>query len=241
MLGTVLDKVILPLFSWLFKRSKWGPGYKSAAFHLRRGEDLQERELYKEAREEIVKSVQILESEHRHKLLSEAYLRLGDIACKEENWEDAIHNYICCETSAKMVKNRISEDVIKLKLGNAYRGAGKLDDAFRCIDEARGIQEKTEDHPLLGGTYSKLAEIERSRGYDRAATDYLLKALTRQERIKDRKSQAGTRASLGALHAKKNNRDEALNHYRIARDLYREVGDTAIVDYLDSEIKKISA
>ena len=235
----VLSAGLIALFTWLILRTKLSKGYRKATFHLRRGEALQEAKQFNEALEEIEKSVKILEDEPRHKLLSEAYLHLGDIDCKIGKFESAIIHYTLCQSSSKMVKDGISEDVIKLKLGHAYQCAGKSDDAFRCIDKARNIQEKIENHPMLAETYSKLGEIESSRGYIGVAIEHFLRALNYQEKIRDRRSQAATRTFLGDLHLKGENQKEALNHYRAALELYREVGDTAIANLVESKVNEI--
>src|SRR5260370_42703074 len=65
--------------TWLIGRTKFGHGYREAEVHLKRGKALQEAERFVEAKEEIDRSIKILEDRKRNRLLSEAYLRLGDI------------------------------------------------------------------------------------------------------------------------------------------------------------------
>jgi tetratricopeptide (TPR) repeat protein len=231
---------IIALLSWLFLRTRWSKSYRQATFHLRRGEALQEEKRFEEAREEIEKSIRILEDEPRYKLLSEAHLRLGDIDLNLKSWESAIRNYVLCRESAARVKEGISPDALYLRLGKAYRNAGRLDDAFQCIDDARRIQERVEDHPLLAETYARLGEIESSRGHVEVGIEHYLRSLRYQERIRDRRTQAATRISIADLYVKKRNPGEALNHYREAVSLYREVGDLAIARRLESEMAEIN-
>lgn len=238
--STLLATIIIALFSWLLLRTRWSKSYRKATFHIKRGEALQKAKQFVDAREEIEKAVRILEDEQRYKELSEAYLRLGDIDINLKKWENALRNYILCRDSAEQaIKGIISPDVIYLRLGKGYSRIGKLDDAFRFIDEARKIQEKVENHPLLAETYSKLGEIENRRYHYEVAMEYHLRALTYQERIHDLRSQAATHASLAELHMKEKNGNEALTHYSTASELYMEVGDLAIVELLKAKMDEI--
>lgn len=230
---------IIAFFGFLILRTKWSKSYRRADSFIRRGQALQEAQQFNEAREEIEKSVRILEEEHKLKLLSKAYLLLGDIECKTERWENAIRDYILCRETTERVKNSISPDVILLRLGDAYRGAGRLDDAFRCIDKARELHEAIDNQPMLATSYTKLGEIEASRSHVEVAIEHFLRALNYQEKIRDRRSQGATRAFLGDLYIEKENQNEAMNHYRASAGLYREVGDLAIVNLLDRKISEV--
>lgn len=232
--------LIILIATGLFMRTRWSKSYRQAIFHLRRSEALQEAKQFVQAQEEIEKSLKILEDEPRDKLLSEAHLRLGDINLNLNDWESAIQNYTLCKESAARVKGGISPDVIYLRLGKAYSGAARLDDAFRSIDDARQIQEKVENNPLLAETYAKLGEIESSRDHVEIAIEHYLRSLNYQETIRDRRSQAATHTSLANLHIKMKNPHESLNHYSAAIELYREVGNLHIANLLEKEMEEIN-
>ena len=206
---------------------------------IKKGEALKDAKQLERARMEIEKAVTILEEENEPKLSSQAYLLLGDIDLSLNNWDSAIQNYTLCREYAKKIKSGISFDIINLRLGKAYMGAGRLDDAFRSIDEARQRQEKVEDNPLLAETYTKLGEIECDRAHVEIAIEHYLRSLNLQERIRDSRSQAATHSCLANLHMKKKNTNEALNHYRAAIELYKEVGNPHVAELLEKEMEEI--
>lgn len=221
---------LISAFTWLISRTKFGQGYREAEVHLKRGKALQEAERFAEAKEEIDRSIKLLEDRRRSRLLSEAYLRLGDIDVNMKQWQSAIHHYTLAKEEAVTAKKTSMLDMIYLRLGVACKMDGDLNQACAWIDQARMLQERTQDNPLLGETYEKLGEIDARRGLYDTAINYYLRSLAYQERIRDRRSQAGIHASLGDLYARKQMAQEARGHYQAARGLYDEVGDATVAE-----------
>jgi len=239
--GSLLATGIISLFSFLVLRTKFNRCYKKAKFHLKRSHALEKARQYDDAFREIEKSIVILEENQNHKLLLEAYVHIGDIACKLKNWDSSIRYYTLCKESASNLKHSIDPDVLYFKLGIAFIGADLMDDAFICIDQARVIQEKINNHPLLAQTYSRLGEIEWNRGHLEIAIEHFLRAINCQEIIRDRRSQAATRTSIGDIYMEKNNIQESIQHYRIAIDLFQDAGDYSISKLLASKVNDLLA
>ncbi len=223
---------------WL--RSKFNRAYRKASYHLRNGEALIEANQFRKATEEIEKSIKILEDSQKLKLLNQAYLYMGDLSMKNDDWESAVNHYVLAQETGTKIRDGVSEDILYLKLGSAYRQGNRKDDAFRCIDRAREIQEKINEHPMLAETFTRLAEVEMERGHFEVAIEHYLRALSFQERIRDKRAQAASRTALGELHSKKDNKSEAINHYQLAIQLYREVGNQSVAIMLDDKIKELS-
>jgi len=226
---------LVSALTWLLSRTKLGQRYREAETHLRRAKALQEAERFQEAKEEIDRSIKILEDRRRSSLLSEAYLRLGDIDMNLRQWQSAIHHYMLAKDEAVATKKSSLLDVIYVKLGTACKMGGDLNQAFAWIDQARMLQERIQDNPMLAETYEKLGEIESRRGLFDTAISYYLRSLAYQERIRDRRSQAGIHASLGDLYARKQMTTEARGHYRAAQDLYEQVGDVMVAQLVSQK------
>jgi tetratricopeptide (TPR) repeat protein len=231
-LATMLIIGLISTFEWLIRRTKYGPGYREAEAHLKRAKALQEADRFVEARQEIDRSIVLLEDRRRSRLLAEAYLRLGDIDVNLKQWESAIHHYTLAKEESITAKKTSMLDMIYLRLGVACKMGGDLNQACAWIDQARMLQERTQDNPLLGETYEKLGEIDARRGLFDTAINYYLRSLAYQERIRDRRSQAGIHASLGDLYARKQMAKEARDHYQAARELYEQVGDATVAALL---------
>src|SRR6266571_666888 len=221
----LLGTGILSLFSWLILKTRFNKKFRQAMLHLRMAEALQKERQYSNAKDELVKTVAPLSDEQRSILLSQAYMRLGDISMLLREWDQAVQNFIFCREASKHVRHGTSEDVILVKLGRAYFGAGKLDDAFRCFEDACRIEERTPHHPLLGETYSRLGEVEARRRHSEVAINYYSRALNCHEKLGDKRSVAATRVWLGDLNLKVANLDESLEHFSMARDEYNALGD----------------
>src|SRR5437588_11754333 len=78
---------LISTFGWFIKRTTFGQSYREAEVHLKRGKALQEAERFVEAREEIDRSIKILEDRKRNRLLAEAYLRLEAIDMNLKQWQ----------------------------------------------------------------------------------------------------------------------------------------------------------
>jgi tetratricopeptide (TPR) repeat protein len=157
-----------------------------------------------------------------------------------KEWDEAVRNFIICREIAKKVRHGTSEDVILLRLGKAYYCAGKPEDALRCFDDARRMEEAISNHPLLGESYSRLGEIEASLQHPEIAIGHYSRALNCHEKIGDRRTLAATRVCLGDLNSKLGRKDQALNQLSTAREVYNELGDFPLVAMLDDRIAQLS-
>ena len=236
--STLLGAGFLGLFAWLTFRTGLNKEYREARERLKRGEALQKDKQYDLAREELQKSVEILSDRTRSMLLTEAYLRLGDIELESANFDAAVRYFILCRQTSAEIKHGIADDALLLKLGRAYTGAKKYDDAFRCFDAIQQMEGKMQDSPIAAATYSRLGEVESLRNRPDTAIDYYLRALNYQEQIADRRTQASTRLSLADLNFQVKHYQEAKNHYTEAKRLYEEFGDLPIVNLIQDKLPR---
>jgi tetratricopeptide (TPR) repeat protein len=237
--STLLATGIISFFSWLILKTRFNKKFRQAIQHLRLAEALQKERQYSQAKDELVKTLALLGDEQRSLLLSQAHMRLGDISMSLREWDQAIHHFILCREINKNVRHGTAEDVILLKLGKAYCAGGKVEDAFRCFEDARRIEESISNHPLLGETYGRLGEVEIRRRHPEIAIGHYGRALNCHEKIGDRRTVAATRVCLGDLNLKIANMDEALSQFCAAREEYNELGDFPLVTMLDDRILQV--
>jgi tetratricopeptide (TPR) repeat protein len=221
---------------WLISQTPFSRRYKEAELHLKRAKALQEAERFEQAQAEIGRAIKILEDPRRSRILAEAYLRSGDIDMNLKQWKSAIQQYTLAKEEATAAKKASLLDVIYLRLGSACKMSGDLNQAYACIDQARILQERTQENPVLGETYALLGEIDRRRELLDTAISFYLRALPYQERIRDRRSQASTHVALGDLYDRKQMNKEFKEQYQAARELYDEIGDTSIAQMLAQKI-----
>src|ERR1700674_1059658 len=131
LLAEILVIGLVSTVTWLISRTKFGRGYREAEVHLKRAKALQEAERFVEAREEIDRSIKILEDRKRNRLLAEAYLRLGDIDMNLKQWQSAIHHYTLSKEEAITAKKTSMLDMVYLRLGIACKMDGDLNQA--CV------------------------------------------------------------------------------------------------------------
>jgi tetratricopeptide (TPR) repeat protein len=220
--GTLLATSIISLFGWLILKTRFNKNFRQALHHLRLAEALQNEHQYPQAKDELVKTISLLNDEQKTLLLSQAYLRLGDISMYLKEWDQAIQHFIICREIAKNLRHGTPQDIILVKLGKAYYAAGKAEDAFRCFEEARRLEEATANHPLLGETYSRLGELETARRHPEIAIGHYSRALNCHEKLGDKRTIAATRVCLGDLSLQLANKDQALGQFSAARDEYNE-------------------
>src|SRR5262249_41370180 len=157
---------------WLSLNTRFNKNFRQALLHLQLAEALQNEHQYSQARDELVKTISLLTDEQKSLLLSQAYLRLGDISMHLKEWDQAIQHFVICREIAKNLRHGTAQDIILVKLGKAYFAAEKAEDAFRCFEEARRLQEATANHPLLGETYKRLGELEKARRHPEIAISH---------------------------------------------------------------------
>jgi tetratricopeptide (TPR) repeat protein len=237
--STLLATGIISLFGWLILKTKFNKKFRQALHHLRLAEALQNERQYPQAKDELAKTISLLSDEQRSLLLSQAYLRLGDILMHLKEWDQAVNHFIICREIAKKVRHGTPQDVILLRLGKAYYAAGKAEDSLRCYEEARRLEEVTTNHPLLGETYSRLGELEVMRRHPEIAISYYSRALNYHEKLGDKRTVASTRVCLGDLSLKLAHKDDALSQFSAAREQYNELGDFPLVAMLDDRIAKV--
>jgi len=238
-LSTLLASATISVFGWLILQTRFNKKFRQAVQHLRIAEALQKEHQYAQAKEELFKTLSLLNDEQRSLLLCQAHLRLGDISMYLKEWDEAVRHFVIYREIAKNVRHTTSEDVILLRLGKAYYAAGKPEDALRCFDDARRMEEAISNHPLLGETYGRLGEIEASLQHPEIAIGYYSRALNCHEKIGDRRTLAATRVCLGDLNSKLTRKDQALSQFSTAREVYNELGDFPLVTMLDDRIAQL--
>jgi tetratricopeptide (TPR) repeat protein len=237
--STLLATGIISLFGWLILNTRFNKNFRLAHHHLQLAEALQKERQYSQAKDELFKTVSLLSDDQRSLLLSQAYLRLGDISMNLKEWEQAVQHFIIYREIAKHIRHGTPQDVILLRLGKAYYAAGKTEDALRCYEEARKLEEASTNHPLLGETYRRLGELEAARRHPEIAISYYSRALNCHEKLGDKRTVAATRICLGDLSLKLSDKDEALSQYSAAREECSELGDFPLVAMLDDRIAKV--
>ena len=237
--STILATGTLSVFSWLILKSRFNSKFRQATRHFHIAEALQKERQYPQARDELVKTVELLGDERREILLGQAYLKLSDVSMSLKEWDKAIQYLILGREISKRSRHAAAEDVILQKLGKAYFASGKIEDALRCFEDARRIEEGILDHPLLGETYARLGEVEARRQHSEMAISYYNRALNCHEKIGDRRSVAASRVCLGDLNLQIEHPEQALSQYSSAREEFHELGDFPFVAMLDAKIAQI--
>ena len=237
--SVLLAGIITWLYGWLILKTRFNARVRQATQHLRIAEALQKERQYSKAKDELIKTIELLRDEHRSLLLSQAYVRLGDVSLSLKEYDRAIEFFILSKEVARNVRHATSEDVILLRMGKAYFYAGQTEDAVRCLEDARRIEERVVDHPLLGETYSRLGEVEARQRHSEIAISYYSRALDYHEKIGDRRSVAASRVCLGDLNLGIAEVDQALGQLSAAREEYNELGDFPLVAMLDNKIVQI--
>jgi tetratricopeptide (TPR) repeat protein len=229
----------LAVAGWIAVRSGFGKIHRNAQRHLRQGQVLQTAGDFVRAREEFETSIRLLREHPTPALLAEAYLRLGDTDLATHNWEGAVEHFKRYrELASKRAK--IPEDLICLRIGRAHLGMGNVDEAFRFLDDARQLQERVSQNPLLGETYVRLAETEARRKRPDAAREHFLRAINVQERLRDRRAEAGSRVGLAEMYAAMGDHQSARGQYTTAAQLYRTAGDSGTASLIDAKVSQIA-
>jgi tetratricopeptide (TPR) repeat protein len=223
-LADVLIGVLGVPGAWLLAQTRFSPSVRRAKLHLRRGNALGDAERYTDAQQELDIGIKAVNEPGRSSVLADLYLSRGDIDSKLKQWESAIHFYTLAKEEAIAAKRTDMIDAIYLRLGSACKMCGDLNQAFTWTDQARMLEERTEENPVLGETYARLGEIEMRRNLLDPAISYFLRALPYQERLRDLRAQAFTHSSLGGLYKRKQMDKERRDHYLAAKDLYDEAG-----------------
>jgi tetratricopeptide (TPR) repeat protein len=225
---------------WIGMRTGFGRAHRSAQRHLRQGQVLQSAGDFARARGEFEESINLLREHPTPALLAEAYLRLGDTDLATDNWEGAVENFKLYR-ELKSKRTKVPEDLICLRLGRAHLGMGSLDEAFRFLDEARRMQERVSQNPLLGETYVRLAETEARRKRPDAAREHYLRAINVQERLRDRRAEAGSRVGLAEMYTSTGDHESARGQYSTAARLYRAAGDAGTAGLIEAKAAGIAA
>jgi tetratricopeptide (TPR) repeat protein len=198
--ASFLTAALVAVAGWIAVRSGFGRAHRNAQRHLRQGRVLQTAGDFARAREEFETSINLLREHPTPALLAEAYLRLGDTDLATDNWEGAVENFkLYRELASKRAK--VPEDLVCLRIGRAHLGMGDVDEAFRFLDEARRIQERVSQNPLLGETYVRLAETRIAPQTSGCRARAYLRAINVQERLRDRRAEAGSRVGLAEMYA----------------------------------------
>ena len=231
---------LVAVASWIAVRTGFGRAHRNAQRHLRQGRVLQTAGDFARAREEFETSISLLREHPTPALLAEAYLRLGDTDLATDNWKGAVEHFkLYRELASK--KAKVPEDLVCLRIGRAHLGLGNVDEAFRFLDEARRIQERVSQNPLLGETYVRLAETESRRKRPDAAREHYLRAINVQERLRDRRAEAGSRVGLAEMYASTGDHESAHAQYSTAARLYRAAGDAGTARLIEAKAAGIAA
>ena len=242
-LGVVASFVTAALVAvagWIIVRTGFGGAHRNAQRHLRQGRVLQTAGDFARARSEFETSINLLREHPTPALLAEAYLRLGDTDLATDNWQGAVEHFkLYRELTSK--KAKVPEDLVCLRIGRAHLGLGNVDEAFRFLDEARRIQERVSQNPLLGETYVRLAETETRRKRPDAAREHYLRAINVQERLRDRRAEAGSRVGLAEMYVLTGDHESARGQYSSAARLYRAAGDAGTAGLIEAKAAAIAA
>ena len=242
-LGVVASFVTAALVAvagWIIVRTGFGGAHRNAQRHLRQGRVLHTAGDFARARSEFETSINLLREHPTPALLAEAYLRLGDTDLATDNWQGAVEHFkLYRELASK--KEKVPEDLVCLRIGRAHLGLGNVDEAFRFLDEARRIQERVSQNPLLGETYVRLAETETRRKRPDAAREHYLRAINVQERLRDRRAEAGSRVGLAEMYVLTGDHESARGQYSSAARLYRAAGDAGTAGLIEAKAAAIAA
>jgi tetratricopeptide (TPR) repeat protein len=234
LVAPVVIAVILRLFNWL----RGGDKYK-ASRHLRRAEVLQAKRDVDGALAELGRAKKLLEDSTRYQLLVKTYLMEGDIAADREDWDDAIKDYKRALENAAHLKEGVSlNSILYLKLGTALHRSGQLDDAFRFLDRAIVLAERS-DSASLAQTYQQFAEVQRKRHNSDDAIENCLRAVTRAEPLGDFSAQANSTATMARCYLDKGIPKQAADNFRLAAKLYKKAGQSETAEILEREADEL--
>ncbi len=107
----------------------------------------------------------------------------------------------------------------KVWLARAFEGAGRLDKAGTCLQEAIELDERRRDEPNLAVDYNNLSQIHQSRGQLEEAEKWLRKAIEIGERLGDEASLATRYNNLSQIYDARGQLQEAEKWLRKAIEI----------------------
>jgi len=128
--------------------------------------------------------------------------------------------------AAEMEKDLESQAMILGNIGILYRSSGHPDKARSCYERALGTFRKLGDRTGEGNILGNLALLLRHQGRNAEAENHYLQALRIHREVGDRRAEGYILNGLGNLSEDK---DAALEWFRMALTINREVGDRKAV------------
>ena len=186
-------------------------------------------------------------------------LKLLRKMCEDEGWDDrtidliTVRAHYCNSTgnideafslyekgleAAESEENFKSQGMILGNLGILHRGTGHIDKAEECYEKALEIYRKLGDRKSEGNVLGNLALLLRHEGRSAEAENHYLQALRIHREVGNRRAEGYILNGLGNLSEDK---DAALEWFRMALTINREVGDRKAVGIALGNIGQIES
>ncbi|MEN8207764.1 MAG: tetratricopeptide repeat protein [Candidatus Fermentibacteria bacterium] len=140
--------------------------------------------------------------------------------------------------TAETEENLESQAMILGNMGILHRGAGHIDKAGECYRRALGTYRKLGDRKGEGNTLGNLAILLRHQGCIAEAENHYLQALRIHREVGNRRAEGYVLNGLGNLSEDK---DAALEWFRMSLTINREVGDRKAVGIALGNIGQIES
>ncbi|MEO5357992.1 MAG: tetratricopeptide repeat protein [Nitrospirae bacterium YQR-1] len=182
---------------------------------------------FKEAKDQIEKSLTISKKLNKPQSLAENYSNLGIIYWDEGQYKKAlelISKAIEIELKNNL-KNSLSADYNNE--GLVYKSAGNYSKALNSFQESIKIAQQIKDLESEAIAWSNFALVKRIDGKYAEAREGYQKALAIYQQVKFTEGEAGCYLGLGRLEESENlNYQKAYEYYQKALTIYRKLGNT---------------
>lgn len=189
------------------------------------GSNYMEIKSFSKARDNLSKSLTLLQQAGKRHEMAMAYHQLGYVAQGERDWAEAKRNYQKALQILREFKNRYSQAGTYHQLGRVSEEERDSAEAERQYREALNIYQEFDDRYGQAKIYQGLGNVAFGERDWTEAKRYYWEALKIKQEFNDRYSQASTYHQLGKLAAKERNWSVAKQHYRKALKICQEFND----------------
>ncbi len=137
---------------------------------------------------------------------------------------------------ARAMKDTLATAYAWYSTATAYNRLGKTDYAVECYESAYKLGEKFGDYPVVFSTYLALAGIYSRQGDHAKALRFLERARDLAKAEKKQADYALALTMMGAIHARSENYDPAIESFRESMDIHKQTGNERLYHAVQSSL-----
>jgi tetratricopeptide (TPR) repeat protein len=177
------------------------------------------------AREILKKGLSISENIGSEELRAMCHDRLGDIAKRRGNLDEAEENYESSLAICRDLGNHRGRATSLNNLGLAAQSRGDLEIAQEYHEKSLEIAHEVGDRQIEANTLNNLGIVARMRGDLEAAKGYYQQSLEIAREVGDQNGEAKSLGNLGVVAQERGDLNAAQNYYENALEIKREIDD----------------